>query len=80
MAVWVNVATVRADHNRLIMPAGDPASVISSGFFTWDSCAWITENEVTDYRSPIYFYEGRGVAATFNVIQRGANGVGAPAS
>jgi len=77
LAVWVNVATVRADHNRLLVPAGDPGSIISNGFFTWDSCAWITENEVTDYRSPIYFYQGLGAAATFNVIRRAENGVGA---
>lgn len=76
MAVLVNVATVRADHNRLIVPAGDPASIVSSGFFTWDSCAWITENEIADYRGPIYFYRGSGAAATFNVIQRGENGIG----
>jgi hypothetical protein len=77
MAVRVNVATVRADHNRLVVPADDPASIISNGFFSWESCAWITQNEITDYRGPIYFYRGAGAAATFNVIRRGANGVGA---
>lgn len=77
MAVWVDAASVRADRNQLVVTVEDPASVVSAGFFTWDSCAWITENEITDYRSPIYFHEGRGAAATFNVIQRGENGVGA---
>jgi hypothetical protein len=76
LAVWVDRATVRADHNRLVLPADDPLSIISLGFFTWSSCAWITENEITDYRSPIFFYKGPGVAATFNVIRRGHNGVG----
>ena len=76
LAVWVNGATVRADGNRLVVPTSDPASIISNGFFTWNSCAWITANEISDYRGPIYFYQGPGVAATFNVIQRAANGVG----
>lgn len=77
IAVWIRVATVRADHNRLVVPADDPASIVSSGFFTWESCAWITENEIADYRSSIYFHEGLDAAATFNVIRRGQNGVGA---
>ncbi|HEX2871144.1 MAG TPA: hypothetical protein VHP33_07810 [Polyangiaceae bacterium] len=77
IAVWIRVATVRADHNRLVVPADDPASIVSSGFFTWESCAWITENEIADYRSPIYFHEGLDAAATFNVIRRAQNGVGA---
>jgi hypothetical protein len=76
MAVWINAATVRADGNRLVVPAGDPPSIISAGFFAWNSCAWVTENEITDYRSPIYFYKGPGAAATFNVLRRAANGIG----
>lgn len=77
MAVWVDGATVRADGNRLVVPADDPTSIVSNGFFNWESCAWITGNEIADYRSPIYFHEGLDAAATFNVIQRGQNGVGA---
>jgi hypothetical protein len=80
LAVWVKGATVRADENHLVVPADDPASVDSGGFFTWNSCAWVTKNDITDYRSPVYLYGGLGVAATFNVIRRGENGVGAGAN
>jgi hypothetical protein len=76
LAVWANTATVRADGNRLVVPAEDPGSIISSGFFTWNSCAWVTKNDITDYRSPVYFYRGLGAAATFNFMQRAENGVG----
>lgn len=77
LAVWALGATLRADDNRLILPAEAPTSIASSGFFTWNSCAWVTQNQISDYRSPIYFYRGPGAAATFNVVQRGQNGVGA---
>jgi hypothetical protein len=63
-----------------VVPADDPAPIISNGFYAWHSCAWITENEITDYRGPIYFHGGSGAAATFNVIQRGFNGVGTSAN
>lgn len=76
LAVWAMGATLRADDNRLILQAETPTSISSSGFFTWNSCAWVTRNQISDYRSPIYFYRGPGAAATFNVIQRGQNGVG----
>lgn len=76
LAVWAMGATLRADDNRLILPAEAPTSVSSAGFFTWNSCAWITRNQISDYRSPIYFYRGPGAAATFNVLQRAQNGVG----
>lgn len=76
MAVWIDVATVRADRNRLVMTAGDPATIISNGFAAWNSCAWISENQISDYRSPISFDKGPGVAATFNVMERAENGIG----
>lgn len=76
MAVWVDVATLRADGNRLVMTAGDPATIISNGFAVWNSCAWLTENQISDYRSPISFDKGPGVAATFNVMDRAENGIG----
>lgn len=76
IAVLVNTASLRADHNRLILPLEEPAEVISNGFSTWDSCASITQNEIVDYRSPIGFSKGPAVAATFNVLRRVQNGIG----
>ena len=75
IGVAADSATLRADHNRLVLPASNPAGVIGLGFYVSDSCAWVTENEIADYRSPISFYGGAGVAATFNQIERGQNGV-----
>lgn len=75
IAVWVNEASVRADHNRVILPLEKPLEVISGGISTHRSCALITQNEITDYRSPIGLDRNPAAAATFNVLRRVENGI-----
>jgi hypothetical protein len=72
-AVTATGAALRASNNRVFVSAPDPLTVNSQGFRLLDTCAVLTDNTLSGFRTPFVLDE-TDAAVQFNVIDQGMNG------
>jgi hypothetical protein len=73
LAVLATDAALRAKNNRIFVGSNDPENVNSQAFRLSGTCAVLTDNYLTDFRTPFALNES-DVVVSFNVIDHGRNG------